>query len=261
MSHRVFEGLSAPLSQTAQVFFGSNYSSTQHLTAFDIFARPKSIYLDTRIFPAYITGASILLLVLQLLWHSSPIKKLYVKATSSEGPEEILAVGTDAQPLRVEGRVARLGGPVIFGFNVVRFLSCLALLGLSIVTAYATAKKEESSGLSQSALLLQVLLCGVHAYASILALISVIATPAVNVTRHITVILLTVWAVFAYRNLWPFATVSLSPMDAAEGPLLWAKLAVLTIAAVIVPLFIPRPYSPVDPKVTLLDFCMLCASR
>lgn len=100
-----------------------------------------------------------------------------------------------------------------------------------------------------------------QAYASILALISVVATPAVNVTRHLTVILLTVWAVFAYRNLWPFATVSLSPMDAAEGPLLWAKLAVLTVAAVIVPLFIPRPYSPVDPKVTFLDFCMLCASN
>ncbi|KAF9807084.1 hypothetical protein IEO21_08395 [Rhodonia placenta] len=38
------------------------------------------------------------------------------------------------------------------------------------------------------------------------------------------------------------------PVDDMEGGLLWAKLAVLTVAAVAVPLLVPRKYVPVDPK-------------
>lgn len=44
-------------------------------------------------------------------------------------------------------------------------------------------------------------------------------------------------------------TFTLQPVDASEGWLLWAKVGVLTVAAVFVPLGIPRRYVPVDPKV------------
>lgn len=78
-----------------------------------------------------------------------------------------------------------------------------------------------------------------------------LARPATStiVTRHLAIVLLSVWAVYVYRDVWPFATTTLSPLDTSEGPLLWAKLADLTFAAVVVPLLIPRPYVPFDPKV------------
>ena len=61
--------------------------------------------------------------------------------------------------------------------------------------------------------------------------------------------MLVLFGVYVYRDLWPWATVSLDPRDASEGWILFAKLAVLFSTAVGVPLFIPRQYVPVDPKV------------
>ena len=57
------------------------------------------------------------------------------------------------------------------------------------------------------------------------------------------------WGAYIYRDIWPLATVLLSPADEAEGPLMWAKLALLSVAGVIIPLTIPRKYEPVNPKV------------
>lgn len=67
---------------------------------------------------------------------------------------------------------------------------------------------------------------------------------------HLVLLLLSIFGVFAYRNVWPLATYTLEPADLAEGWLMWTKLAVLTAAAVFIPLCIPRPYIPVDPKVS-----------
>ena len=68
-------------------------------------------------------------------------------------------------------------------------------------------------------------------------------------TRHAVAVLFLSWVVYAYRDLWPLATFTLRPADASEGTLLWAKVGVLTLAAVAVPLLVPRQYVPVDPKV------------
>jgi hypothetical protein len=88
-------------------------------------------------------------------------------------------------------------------------------------------------------------------YASCLAVISVSAKPRWSrlVTRHINAIMLTLFGVYVYRDLWPMATFSLNPKDVSEGPILIAKAIVLFITAVGVPLLIPRQYVAVDPKV------------
>lgn len=57
-------------------------------------------------------------------------------------------------------------------------------------------------------------------------------------------------AVYAYRDLFPLITYSLPIQDAAEGNVLWAKVAFLLITAVALPLLSPREYVPVDPKVS-----------
>ncbi|KAI0752922.1 P-loop containing nucleoside triphosphate hydrolase protein [Daedaleopsis nitida] len=53
-------------------------------------------------------------------------------------------------------------------------------------------------------------------------------------------ILLTMWVIYAYRDLWPLATFTLIPTDATEGNLLWVKISILTTAAIILPLLSPR---------------------
>jgi len=74
-------------------------------------------------------------------------------------------------------------------------------------------------------------------------------------TRYNIITLLSVLAVYVYRDLYPLATYTKQPADEEEGQILYAKLTVLCLTAVVIPLFIPRIYTPVDPKVcvVLLD--------
>jgi len=67
-------------------------------------------------------------------------------------------------------------------------------------------------------------------------------------TQHNILVLFVAFAAFLYRDGWPLATYDKLPMDAAEGTLLYVKLAVLAITAMFIPLFIPREYIPVDPS-------------
>ena len=67
--------------------------------------------------------------------------------------------------------------------------------------------------------------------------------------RHLNVLLLTFVGVYIYRDIFPLATFDRSPTDIGEGWLLYAKLSVLAIIAVVIPLGIPRQYIPVNPKV------------
>ena len=68
-------------------------------------------------------------------------------------------------------------------------------------------------------------------------------------TRHNNFVLFIALAVYVYRDIWPLATYTENPVDGSEGALLWTKLIVLFITAVIIPLVVPRQYVPVDPKV------------
>ena len=58
-----------------------------------------------------------------------------------------------------------------------------------------------------------------------------------------------VWGAYIYRDVYPLATFDKTPADIADGPYLYAKFALLTIAAVLVPLFVPRKYVPFNTKV------------
>lgn len=74
--------------------------------------------------------------------------------------------------------------------------------------------------------------------------------PATPVRRHIIahldVLLLLGFALYAYRDIWPLLTTYLSPMD-IQNPNTWARLALLSAAAVLIPLIRPRTYTPADP--------------
>jgi hypothetical protein len=88
-------------------------------------------------------------------------------------------------------------------------------------------------------------------YSSLLAFLSITLRSRINkfVTRHLIIVLLISWAVFAYRDIWPLCTFTLRPLDIKEGWIIWAKVALLTLAAIVVPVFIPQSYVPVDATV------------
>ncbi|KAF9564162.1 P-loop containing nucleoside triphosphate hydrolase protein [Agrocybe pediades] len=53
-------------------------------------------------------------------------------------------------------------------------------------------------------------------------------------------------AVYVYRDLWPLATYTLEPID-REQDMLWYKIAVISVLGLVIPLFMPYHYIPVDP--------------
>ena len=90
-------------------------------------------------------------------------------------------------------------------------------------------------------------------YAAFLALLTVTARAVrASVTSfHLSSLLLGTFSVYAYRNIWPLLTFTLSPVDAWEGALLWVRIGLLGLAAVMIPLLVPRQYIPIDPKARL----------
>lgn len=93
-------------------------------------------------------------------------------------------------------------------------------------------------------------------YASLLAVCSIAAGRKWSHTTktHLIVVLLATFLVLAYRNIWPLLTFTLQPADLRQGALLWAHLSLLAFAAVVIPLAVPRPYVPLDPKVRELSW-------
>ncbi|KAH9921469.1 uncharacterized protein B0H18DRAFT_1188953 [Fomitopsis serialis] len=216
----------------------------------------KTVFANTLVFPGYAATASLLVLLLQLIAHSEPVKKLYKRLATSENDsaDEIEdenvddAVGEQQHLSVVSQHMAQYGGPVIFAYRVLRLLCTLALLALSILTAVFTSRQVSSP--LNSKVLPHVALCLTYGYSSLLGILSVAvnARSAKLATHHLALVLAFTWIVFVYRDVWPLATYTLQPIDGAEGALLWGKFALLTVAGVVVPLLVPRQYTPADPR-------------
>jgi hypothetical protein len=90
-------------------------------------------------------------------------------------------------------------------------------------------------------------------YVSVLAIATVSAKRRWSqvATKHLNTVLLVTLIIYVYRDLFPFITYHRVPFDLSEGWILWAKVSALFIASAVVPLFIPRQYIPVDPKVLI----------
>ncbi|KAI0085661.1 hypothetical protein BDY19DRAFT_964983 [Irpex rosettiformis] len=131
----------------------------------------------------------------------------------------------------------------IFVFRLVRLIAFVVVTSLSIYTTYDGNNSSHASWL----------LSGVVQTLAYLIFLSklCLSKPFKGlsyVRAHLTFISLLMWSVFAYRDLWPLATFTLSPVDHAEGWLMWAKIFLLTLAAIVIPLTIPRSFTPVDPN-------------
>jgi hypothetical protein len=66
---------------------------------------------------------------------------------------------------------------------------------------------------------------------------------------NLNAVLAATFATYFYRDILPLATYDEQPLDVGEGWILWAKMVVLVVTAVGIPLLMPRQYIPVDPQV------------
>ncbi|KAJ7678094.1 hypothetical protein DFH06DRAFT_975898 [Mycena polygramma] len=165
----------------------------------------------------------------------------------------------ETEPAKTDRDACKKSG---FAFNLARALGCISLLGLTVVSSlypqpdgHDAWNEDAEFGLRMHVLSeadwLTVGLLSTFAslYVSILSLASLFATPRWSkvFNKHLQSVLLVVFCVYFYRDIYPLATFANVPRDLADGWLLWAKTALLGITAVLLPLVEPRPHRPVDP--------------
>jgi hypothetical protein len=208
---------------------------------------------------------------------------------AEEGPSALFEEATRVNGFfsEVKAFISRHGGSAIFAYKLARFIGCLVFWALSLATFILEVREEHSVGagkvsgrkhrksrqphdgyvmfsraewlqfalcmtaVSSSLLPVSVFAHSLQAYAYMLGLISVTVKPRWSrlVSNHLATLLLAMFAVFAYRDLWPLITFHQRPKDLKEGALLWAKVVVLFLTSVVFPLVSPRQYIPVDPAV------------
>ena len=214
------------------------------------------VWLDSLVIPAYVAVLSALALLVQSATDS---------VRTSVEPDDVAAPAVLTANLSCFRRtLSEVGGPTIFTFRILQLFAIFALLGISIAEfVLHTVSTEVLSDprivqIVQIALYVSPLLYVAAIYSRLLqAYLSVLGVLQLCSTRmnrrahaYVSWTLFLVWSAYLYRNVWPLATVDRVPADTAEGPFLWAKLALLSVAGVILPVVAPRKYTPVNPKVS-----------
>nr|XP_019050369.1 ATP-binding cassette transporter [Kwoniella bestiolae CBS 10118]OCF29299.1 ATP-binding cassette transporter [Kwoniella bestiolae CBS 10118] len=92
--------------------------------------------------------------------------------------------------------------------------------------------------------------CGYYTYTLIFSFLLLTLRPATPLRRHliahVDTLLFIGWCIYAYRDLWPLLTYNLVPSD-INNAVTWSRVAILSVAAVLIPLLRPRTYTPADP--------------
>ncbi|KAJ7243851.1 P-loop containing nucleoside triphosphate hydrolase protein [Mycena haematopus] len=172
--------------------------------------------------PTCITAFSASILLFHFILALKPIHRLLTRMG---------IVGEQTEKIDCPG----IGTGAILCFRVARLLGCIGLLALWTLPPRSINRDA-------------VLLTTPYLYASALALFSVSPRHTRHrLVRHANCVLLSVLCVYAYRDLIPLTTFTGVPEDIGDGWRLWAKIGLLFITAVIIPLFTPRQYVPVDP--------------
>ncbi|KAJ3747371.1 multidrug resistance-associated ABC transporter [Lentinula detonsa] len=136
----------------------------------------------------------------------------------------------------------------VFRYRVLRILACLVFTALTFASfTRSTIPKIERVVTSVSVLYLVWLslastFCGSR------------LSPMSNIlNRHLNILLLILFGVYIYRDLWALLKFNGKPLDHDEGNILWFKIASLAIAAILVPIAAPRQeYPPTsDTAITL----------
>ncbi|KAF7324829.1 ATP-binding cassette transporter [Mycena kentingensis (nom. inval.)] len=233
---------------------------------------------DTLVLPVYVAVASLAILLVQLAWSSKPgtrIRTVFFKDFVQQNAAPEAHFGATLA-LHFE----KHGGREIFFFKLARFVGCLVLLALSAAAVILDDTSTQPQPLSaaswrtrlssasfrnweqepsqyplftqavDSDQRLHMAICAVYLYTTFCSIATLSARMHASqiAARHVNTVLLCALIVYTYRDVFPLATYTLSPLDAWEGHLLWPKLFVLIFTSVAIPLAMPRQYVPLDPK-------------
>ncbi|PCH35560.1 multidrug resistance-associated ABC transporter [Wolfiporia cocos MD-104 SS10] len=231
------------LPEVRQVVLGFTRNSSIFRTKLD--DEPRDAFWDTLTIPVLSAGLSAIILGVQFTLRYRARTVPETVEHSEDNPDL-----NGAKSTSIAWRVASLGGPTILAFHAVRLLACLILAVLEIFTSYLLWSEARGHVTMTAQAWLHVGLLATYVYSLALAVVSILPSPSVNVlvVRHLNAVLLSALVVYVYRDVWPLTTYTLVPLDADLDRLLWYKFGVLTVAAVAVPLLIPRRYIPFDPE-------------
>ncbi|KAH8978585.1 hypothetical protein EDB92DRAFT_2119177 [Lactarius akahatsu] len=226
--------------------------------------KDSSLWTHPLLIPSYLALLSIVVLVTQAVYSSGPVRRLRGEDAATAANRGESGANASATPSRtgfvstVKDHVEKSGGSIIFLFQVLRFLVVLTLFSLAI---FSFVQEEGQQHVSSSSVVsalskhwgkkhkgkhrhgggsltkrewLDLTLCLTHLYAAFLALVAVTArrVRASVASFHLSSLLLGTFSVYAYRNIWPLLTFTLSPVDACEGPMLWVRIGLLAFAAI-----------------------------
>ncbi|KAJ7094121.1 P-loop containing nucleoside triphosphate hydrolase protein [Mycena epipterygia] len=221
---------------------------TRQVASIEGFNDPQisfSVWSDALLFPLYVGTASMITLLLHLLWSSKPILKFratYFKTTLQDP-------GYTPEAQSVATHIEKHGGKTIFAFKVARLAGCLKLLVFSIFSLASddpNAKTFAPWETDDPRKSLHAAMCATYFYVFALAILSVAGSPKWGrvAIKHLNAVLLCAFGIYFYRDVFPLATFELTPMDLSEGWLLWVKVITLFTVSGIIPVVIPRQYIP-----------------
>ncbi|KAJ7035141.1 P-loop containing nucleoside triphosphate hydrolase protein [Mycena alexandri] len=212
---------------------------------------------NTLILPFYVGTASVLSLFVHVLWLSTLGLKLRTVLFKTHSSESGVGVTIDSglqSGYSIADHIQKHGGKAIFAYKAARLAGCLLLLGLS--TAALVLDDDEAQKISTASphIFLQSSMCGIYFYSALLAVVSILANVKWSriAIRHLNTVLLCTLAVYFYRDIFPLATNTLTPVDLWEGELLWPKIAILFVVSGVIPLITPRQYIPLNAKNPML---------
>ncbi|KAH9848044.1 P-loop containing nucleoside triphosphate hydrolase protein [Lenzites betulinus] len=207
----------------------------------------QSPWLDSLLIPAYCAVLSVTIFLISAARHALRKRKL------PENVDEVPQTGAQEHsvspgPSYLTRRVRAVGSKTIFFFRLAQFLSIDALLVLSILGPLRNDDAHAHVvGPFSVTDVVQIVLYG---YLGVLSALSLLGGTRLNYRAftHLSLVLAVIWGVYLYRDVWPSATLSVPIADAHEGSILWAKVALLSLSGVFLPLLSPRKYVPVRPE-------------
>ncbi|KAJ7486164.1 hypothetical protein B0H11DRAFT_2157316 [Mycena galericulata] len=189
---------------------------------------PHTSSRDLLLLPSCLTAISSFILLLHAVLSLEPVQRILVRVGILS--EQTLKIPAPA-----------IGKGAILRYRVARWFGCLGLLALSIASSVHNAKSRQDW-------MRETLMTLPYLYATILASLTISPKNSRHrIIRHVNVVLFGALCVYAYRDVLPLATLARTPEDLEEGRVLWARIALLSITAVVIPVFTPRQYIPVDP--------------
>ncbi|KAI0633979.1 P-loop containing nucleoside triphosphate hydrolase protein [Trametes polyzona] len=207
----------------------------------------RSTWFDSLVTPVYCVALSAALL-LGSSARQAFRKRILPEDTAVRGVSAYAAHSASPPASYFRQRVDAVGSVTICLFRLVQLLSILALLALSIFTSLRdVGPHPRVPGRLSMVDLVQIVQ---YAYLSVLGVVSLLGSTRIGYRAftHLSLILAVVWGVYVYRDIWPLATLDSRIADDGDGALLWAKIGLLTLSGVFIPLFSPRKYVPIHPE-------------